>query len=36
MASDAQREIGRRAIELVEAFERGDLATVARPEELVL
>jgi D-3-phosphoglycerate dehydrogenase / 2-oxoglutarate reductase len=36
MASDSQRQIGARAVELINAFERGDLETVARPEELVL
>ncbi len=36
MASDAQRQIGTRVVELVDAYERGDLGLVARPEELVL
>jgi D-3-phosphoglycerate dehydrogenase len=36
MASDAQRQIGARVVELVDAFERGTLDAVARPEELVL
>jgi D-3-phosphoglycerate dehydrogenase len=36
MASDAQRQIGARVVELINAFERGDLGAVARPEELVL
>jgi D-3-phosphoglycerate dehydrogenase len=36
MASDAQRQIGARVVELINAFERGELGAVARPEELVL
>jgi hypothetical protein len=36
MASDAQQQIGARVVELVDAYERGDLDSVARPEELVL
>jgi phosphoglycerate dehydrogenase-like enzyme len=36
MASDAQQQIGARVVELVDAYERGDLDIVARPEELVL
>ena len=36
MASDAQRQIGARVVELINAFERGDLDAVARPEERVL
>ncbi len=36
MASDAQRQIGVRVIELIDAYTRGVLADVALPEELVL
>jgi D-3-phosphoglycerate dehydrogenase len=36
MASDAQQQIGARVVELVDAYDRGDLDIVARPEELVL
>ena len=36
MASDAQRQIGARVVELVDAYERGDLDIIARPGELVL
>jgi D-3-phosphoglycerate dehydrogenase / 2-oxoglutarate reductase len=36
MASDAQRQIGARVVELVDAYERGGLDIVARAEELVL
>jgi phosphoglycerate dehydrogenase-like enzyme len=36
MASDAQQQIGARVVELVDAYERGDLDIVARPGELVL
>jgi len=36
MASDAQEQIGARVVELVDAYERGEVEIVARPEELVL
>jgi phosphoglycerate dehydrogenase-like enzyme len=36
MASDAQQQIGARVVELVDAFERGVIDVVAKPEELVL
>ncbi len=35
MAIDAQRRIGTRVIELIEAFERGDLSSVAHADEIV-
>lgn len=36
MASDAQHQIGARAIELIEAFNDDALDAIARPEELIL
>ena len=36
MASDAQRQIGMRVVELINAHERGILSTTARPDEVVL
>ena len=36
MAADAQQQIGARVVELVDAFERGVIDVVAKPEELVL
>ena len=36
MASDAQRQIGERVVELIDAYDQGDLDARVRPEEKVL